>query len=246
MARIENRKKSGAEAPTKGDLTRQRILAATAKVLSHKGFASTRLSDIAEEANMQAPAIYYYYDSREELIVEVIRYGSADTCKIVAAVLDALPSGYDPLQRIMVAVEVHLRHMLEISDFATAAARNLGQLPDELKTAPQEEQRRYGFLWLALVKEAMAAELCAPDLDPALSVLLLLGALNYTAEWYDPERGSVDRIVKSAQSLVHNALAGAKADSEKTYPQIGEPSAWLAARSSTDHAESGADGTPSV
>ncbi|WP_131808905.1 TetR/AcrR family transcriptional regulator, partial [Mycolicibacter sinensis] len=53
-----------AEDQSKSERTRSRILDATAHVLSTKGFAGTRLTDVAEYAELQAPAIYYYYASR--------------------------------------------------------------------------------------------------------------------------------------------------------------------------------------
>ncbi|MBI3692044.1 MAG: TetR family transcriptional regulator, partial [Mycolicibacterium aromaticivorans] len=45
------------EVESKSQRTRQRILDAAAHVLSVKGFAGTRLSDVAEFAQLQAPAI---------------------------------------------------------------------------------------------------------------------------------------------------------------------------------------------
>jgi len=53
-------------------------------VLSRKGYAGTRLSDVADQAEIQAPAIYYYYyyyyyfPSRDDLIEEVMWSGIAD------------------------------------------------------------------------------------------------------------------------------------------------------------------------
>ncbi len=59
--------------------TRTRILDAAARVLSTKGYAGTRLSDVAKAADLRAPpAIYYYFDSRETLIEEVMWSGVAD------------------------------------------------------------------------------------------------------------------------------------------------------------------------
>src|SRR4051794_35543136 len=54
-------------ADPKSRRTRERILDAAAHVLSRKGYAGTRLGNIAEQAQLQAPAIYYYWPSREEL-----------------------------------------------------------------------------------------------------------------------------------------------------------------------------------
>ena len=56
---------------SKSARTRRRILGAAAEVLNHNGYSGTWLSDIAERAQIQAPALYYYFASREELIEEV-------------------------------------------------------------------------------------------------------------------------------------------------------------------------------
>ena len=49
--------KTSTDAESKSARTRTRILDAAAHVLSSKGFAGTRLSDVAEYAELQAPAI---------------------------------------------------------------------------------------------------------------------------------------------------------------------------------------------
>jgi TetR/AcrR family transcriptional regulator, cholesterol catabolism regulator len=186
--------------------TRQRILDATARVLSLKGYAGTRLSDIAEQAEVQAPAIYYYWASREDVIEEVMWTGIARMRAHVRAALDALPPETGPLDRIDAAVEAHLRHMLEISDYARAAIRNSAQLPDAIRTRQLAEADRYGELWRSLVNDA-AAEL-RPELDHRAARMLILGALNWAVEWWNPRRGSLTSLVQTAQSLVRHGLAG--------------------------------------
>ncbi len=186
--------------------TRQRILDATARVLSLKGYAGTRLADIAEQAEVQAPAIYYYWPSREDVIEEVMWTGIARMRAHVRAALDALPPETGPLDRIDAAVEAHLRHMLEISDYARAAIRNSAQLPDAIRTRQLAEADRYGELWRALIADA-AAEL-RPGLDPRAARMLILGALNWAVEWWNPRRGSLTTLVQTAQSLVRHGLSG--------------------------------------
>ena len=48
-------------AESKSAQTRRRILDAAAHVLSANGYAGLRLTDVAAQAELQAPAIYYYY-----------------------------------------------------------------------------------------------------------------------------------------------------------------------------------------
>ena len=64
--------KGSGDAGSKSVRTRERILDAAAHVLSRKGYAGARLSDVADQAEIQAPAIYYYFPSRDDLIEEVM------------------------------------------------------------------------------------------------------------------------------------------------------------------------------
>ena len=73
---------------SKSQRTRTRILDAAAHVLSVRGFAGTRLTDVAEYAQLQAPAIYYYFASREILIEEVMFCGISDMKRHLQQTLD--------------------------------------------------------------------------------------------------------------------------------------------------------------
>jgi TetR/AcrR family transcriptional regulator, cholesterol catabolism regulator len=195
------------EAGSKSARTRERILDAAAHVLSRKGYAGTRLSDVADQAEIQAPAIYYYFPSRDDLIEEVMWTGIALMREHVTKVLTALTPGADPLERIDAAVEAHLRYSLEISDYTTASIRNAGQVPENIAIRYAAEASLYGDTWRKLLQDADNAGLLRPDLEPRAARMLVLGALNWAAEWWNPRRGSLEVVVRTAQSLVRNGLA---------------------------------------
>ena len=194
---------------SKSARTRSRILDAAARVLSMKGYAGTRLSDVAEQAELQAPAIYYYFPSREDLIEEVMYAGIADMRAHLQEVLDALPADASPMDKIVAAVEAHLRHELELSDYASASIRNAGQIPERLRTRRLKEEAAYGRIWRRLFDEARADGQLRSDLDARHAQLLVVGALNWSVEWFDPRRSSVQTIVSNAQVLVRHGLSPA-------------------------------------
>src|ERR1700739_1548814 len=199
-------------AESKSAQTRRRILDAAAHVLSAKGYAGLRLNDVAAQAELQAPGIYYYYPSRDDLIEEVMWAGIADMREHVIAVLDALPADISALDRLLTAVAAHLRHELEISDYTTAAIRNAGQVPPGIRKRQILEEQRYGEVWRRLINDmARSGELRA-DLDLYVAQMLVLGALNWAVEWWDPRRGSLDSVVSNAQSFVRHGLAGQSSD----------------------------------
>lgn len=195
-----------AETGSKSARTRDRILDAAAHVLSRKGYAGTRLTDVADQAEIQAPAIYYYFASRDDLIEEVMWSGARHMREHMADVLAALPPDADPLRRIDAAVEAHLRYSLEISDYTTASIRNAGQLPQAIRVRYTAEAARYGDMWRKLLQDAENAGLLRADLDAMSARMMVLGALNWAAEWWNPRRGSLDTVVRTAQSIVRHGL----------------------------------------
>lgn len=195
---------------SKSERTRSRILDATAHVLCTKGFAGTRLTDVAEYAQLQAPAIYYYFASREDLIEEAMFRGINDLRVHVQRTLAGLPPGTAPMDQILTAAETHLRHGLDLSDYARAAIRNSGQVPDRLRTRQKKELAAYNRIWQKLIAAAAADGQLRSDLDPKLAQRLILGALNWSAEWWDPRRTSVETLVTNAQVFIRHSLSPAK------------------------------------
>jgi AcrR family transcriptional regulator len=187
--------------------TRNRILSAAAEVLSRKGYAGTRLTDIAELAEIQAPAIYYYFGSRDELVEEVVRTGQMGARQRVEAALGELPSTTPYLERICVAVEAHLRAVLHLASFTTAAIRNSGQLPAPMRSRIRHEQNQYGALWHELFTAAYENGELDPAIDVHVAQLLVIGALNWTPEWWTAGGVPIDVMVANATTLVRAGLA---------------------------------------
>lgn len=198
---------SAPQSGTKYARTRTRILDAAAYVLSRQGYAGTRLSDVAERADIQTPAIYYYFASRDDLIEEVMACGLADMRENLKSTLAALPPDTNAIDRILVAAETHLRHELEISDYTTASIRNHGQIPERLRIRADQEGDSYGAIWRQLFDDAARTGSLRTDVDPRISQMLVMGALNWAAEWWDPARTSLDGIVAAAQRLIQSALS---------------------------------------
>jgi TetR/AcrR family transcriptional regulator, cholesterol catabolism regulator len=191
---------------TKYVRTRRRILDATAYLLSRQGYAGTRLSDVARRAAIQTPAIYYYFDSRDDLIEEVLACGLADMREYLVSTLAALPAAASAIDRILAAADAHLRHELELSDYTTATIRNRGQIPAHLRIRADEEAARYGAIWRQLFDDVANTGALRADVDPRIAQMLIMGALNWAAEWWDPSRTALDAVVDAAQSLIKGAL----------------------------------------
>ncbi|WP_246221891.1 MULTISPECIES: TetR/AcrR family transcriptional regulator [Gordonia] len=200
--------------------TRTRILDATAKVLSTKGYAGTHLRDVAEVAGVRATAIYYYFDSRDALVEEVLWWGLADLRRHVRDTLDAAGPCDNRIDRIMMAVDAHLRRELEVSDYTTASIRNTAQIPEHLRTRAGKEAADYGRMWHQLIEDAAHEGDIRSDMDLFVVRMLLLGSLNWAAEWHRADLVPVATVVTSAQALIRQALTAPHA-AQQTVATLG-------------------------
>lgn len=188
--------------------TRARILAAAARALSVKGYSKTHLADIAEFAELQPPAVYYYFSSREELISAVMREGQRMVREHVLARMALLPVDATPAARVAAAVEAHLRLELELSDFASAVTRNAGQLPASIRTELDVESEAFHDVWRGILAEAAADGSLRTGLDASIGRMLVIGALNWATDWWREDLVPLDTVIGTAQSLVDAALFG--------------------------------------
>jgi AcrR family transcriptional regulator len=81
------------------DVARRRaeILDATVKVVLDRGFAGTRVNDVAQELGISSGLVHYHFDSKDELLAEALRHAAdADIARLEKAVAQL----QDPVQRL--------------------------------------------------------------------------------------------------------------------------------------------------
>ncbi|MGH9003643.1 MAG: TetR/AcrR family transcriptional regulator [Acidimicrobiia bacterium] len=201
------RSEARARATKKSEQTRERLLDAAAKVFRDKGYAGARLSDIAERAEMHVPGVYYYFASKEDLVEEVLRAGVAKACGFVEERVAAVPDGSPALDRLRAAIEGRVLVVLEIGDYTSANIRIFGQLPDEIRRHHLAQQRAYGDLWRSLLEGARAAGELRDDVDLSVIRMLILGALNWTVEWYRPGDLTAAEVARNATTMICEGLS---------------------------------------
>lgn len=170
--------------PSKSELTRQRILEAAAKVFRDKGYAHTRIIDVAREAQSHAGAIYYYFESRDDLVEQVLVIATSSLYEAVRDELERLPEGASFRDKIEAAITAHLLHILTRDIFTAAFTRIHNQLSPELHDRYAVHLHKYGDLWRSLIQDAVAAGELRDDLDATVMRLTLMGSLIWSLEWY--------------------------------------------------------------
>lgn len=190
----------------KAEATRLRILDAAAQVFVAKGYVATRLTDIAEAAEMRAGSLYYHFGSKEEIFEAVLEIGMRSVVDAVRAQVEALGPDASHRARIGAAIDAHLTMLLQRGNYTSANFRNFGQIPLELQERHLPIRVDYGNYWRNLLEAARAAGEVRADADLSLIRMLLLGALNWSTEWYDAGGKPVAAIAQELHRMLFDGV----------------------------------------
>jgi len=79
----------------------QEILDAAARVITARGLAETRISDIADQAGVSPGLILYYFESKDRLLSEALTFANDQFYLRTSREIRRLPSAVDQLRRLV-------------------------------------------------------------------------------------------------------------------------------------------------
>lgn len=182
--------------------TRERILLETSRLFRHHGYAATTLREVADAAGIKAGSIYYHFESKEQILGEVLDKGIQAVADAVRQRVESLPKEATARMKVAAAIEGHLWGLLHHGDFTSANIRIYGQIPPAAKNRHRKVRREYADYWDALLDEATRRGELRRDIGATVARLFVIGALNWTVEWYNPQKGSFDDFVKQITTIV--------------------------------------------
>jgi len=180
----------------KSDRTRRRILDTAAQEFRQRGYAGTKVNDIAFAANMRAASIYYYFESKDQLFEEVLAIGLKLVFDAVRKAVDAVPPQAGHRARLLAAVEAHLAMLHEYGDYSSANIRNFGQIPVEIQERQMALRNAYGEYWREILTAAQNAGTVRSDVNLSLLRMFLFGAMNWTLEWVKPGKMNAAELAR--------------------------------------------------
>lgn len=180
------------EVKGKAARTRADILLAAARVLRSNGYKATTLRQIGAEADMKAGSVYYHFKSKEAIVDEVLDAGLSDLLSGVRAATDQFDAPYDHHARIATAIWTHMHFLFQASEFTSANIRSYGMLPNQFRTRHGKIRHEYGKLWDKILREAQNDDAIRSDIKIVPLRQVMLGALNWTVEWFDPNRAGME------------------------------------------------------
>jgi TetR/AcrR family transcriptional regulator len=160
--------------PAKAERTRAAILAAAERLFARRGYAATRLEDVAEAVGVKRAALFYHFRDKQQLYDAVVE----DAFGALVACLDAAFSGTRPIgERIERAVEAWVDAIVARPALARLILRHAAEV-DESPAQPlfPAVERLLRTAWALFEEGRASGELQPIHDDPFHTASALIGA----------------------------------------------------------------------
>ena len=174
-----SRRKTAEEPNRRADIVR-----AAGHLFAEKGYAATTIRDIAKAVEMQSGSPFYHFKTKQDMLRAVVLEGIV---AIDEAVTRAAGSGTSPRTTFEAMLRAHLDQLLGSAgrDFAATLLHESRHLDPAVLAEVTALKDRYEAMWQKALKDLKRAELIEDD--GAVTRLFLMGALNWTVQWFRPD-----------------------------------------------------------
>ncbi|NMN93967.1 TetR family transcriptional regulator [Antrihabitans stalactiti] len=166
---------------TKAERTRRRILDAAAHEFAVHGYGGASLRRIAAAAELKVGSLYFHFKTKDDLVGAALADGVESARLQLVAGLRAVPADATPQQRLRAAIRSHLDALHASDDRATAVVRMVDTLPPNLRAAHSTSERRFGRVWLDILRKGQIDGSVRPDVNARVLRDIVVGALNSTS-----------------------------------------------------------------
>ncbi len=159
------------------------------------------MREIAAKAGMRAPSVYYHFASKEQILSEILSIAIRSTNLAVRERVEKLPADATPRIKIEAAVWAHLRSLHHTFHYTATNVKYQGQVPLEVEINIRSDREIYANYWQRLLAEADASGELSPVINRQILRPLLLGSMNQSINWYDPNRGNLEELIQTVLAL---------------------------------------------
>jgi AcrR family transcriptional regulator len=181
---------------------RVELVNTAARLFRRKGFDGTSTRDIAAAVGMHSGSPFYHFKSKGALLYAVMEEGMRSAmARQAAALAAAAPSAPDAAALLHVLIRNHFDVLLGPgSDFIPVMLYESRSITARQRASLARLQGDYESVWEPVLQALSdQGRLQAPV---KLARLLIFGALNWSAQWFDAKKGaSLDELADAAMAL---------------------------------------------
>lgn len=163
--------------PRRKELTRL-----AAQLFVQEGFDRTTVRMLAQEMGIKSGSLFHHFKDKQEILAAVIEEGTQNALAIARKALAECAA--DPEVRLRAMARAHLETLFTDRNAHVVALFEWRRLDPAASAHLSHLRDAYEALWVTVIDDALQAGLIHGD--RFLVSRFVLGALNWTVRWYDP------------------------------------------------------------
>jgi AcrR family transcriptional regulator len=168
------------------------ILGAAAEEFNERGYRAARLQDIAQRVGLLTGSLYYYIDSKEDLLYALAQ--SSLQLGLATTIEDEPLANSDAATRLHAFIRRQMQIMDRLRGPAGGIGRDLASLsPDHRQQVDSMRRQLHSFV-RRIIEQGMKDGDFDPTVDAGVATNTLFELLNTTRQWVKPGRLSLSEI----------------------------------------------------
>lgn len=176
---------------------RDEIIETAARVFHARGYEAGSLDDVAAELDLRKASLYYYVDSKAQLLYWI--FDRAITLALKR--LDELSEIADPAERLGAFIAHQVSVVAEERSLFTVFFESRPRLDSDYEEEIRRKERQYLHRYVDAVANAVQAGVL-PPIDPRHGAQAILGMSSWVYKWFDPGGSEWARVADDFIQLV--------------------------------------------
>ena len=189
----------------KGDDKHEKIIQAAIKVFARKGFYTSKISEIAKEAQVADGTIYLYFKNKDDILINIFEKKMKE---IIVKMESALESEKTPLDKLRRFITIHLRLVEENRHLAEVIQIELRQSNKFMKEYVAVKFFEYLNIISSVIKEGQEAGIIRKEVMPGIAKRALFGALDELSLAWVLSKSKKYTLEQTAQQMSELFLNG--------------------------------------
>lgn len=161
---------------------RRKIRNAAAKLFAERGFENTTTREIAKAADISAASVYYYFDSKEDLLYQILEETISNGLRLVTEIYE---SEKDLKGKLYSILRIHTVSAVDFNKMKLLVHDQKSLLPEHM-AAIKRKQRDYVKTLIKII-DALRQEGLMRDLDSTVCAFAFFGMVSWAYRWYKPK-----------------------------------------------------------
>lgn len=157
------------------------VLDVAARIFHEKGYEATSIQDIADALGMLKGSVYYYINSKEDLLYSLVEQVHRSELERLHEVL---AEGGDPVRQLRDLVETHVLANLENHVISAVFHHDFRSLSEPRRSAIIEERDKVEHGMRDIIRRGQDLGVFRTDADAKVITLGILGMANSFYTWY--------------------------------------------------------------